>query len=313
MTKKRKIIGIMVGTFNEVENVKPLYEEIKQIFETEITEYDFNILFIDNASQDGTQEVLAKLATDKRVKVIFNTQNFGPNRSAYHGMVNAPGDAVIMMCADFQDPPALIPNLVAKWTEGQQIVMARKRHSQEGLLFAKIRSGYYWALRQSNGLYSKISNCTGFGIYDRNVIQKLQTINDPNPFFRGIIAEIAGEIAFIDYDRPERRAGKSNMNFLALWDEGIVGLINNSRIMIRLMSICGLALAFLSLSAAVITLVLKLMFWDSYNWNSANHNHQFTLLGILMMCVGVLGEYVGAIYIQTLNRDRVHEKKRLNF
>jgi len=308
------LIGLMVATFNEEENVQELYEEIVLTFAKELPDFDFNILFIDNSSTDGTQQKLREIAKDPRVKCIFNIRNFGPNRSAYHGMLNCPGDAVVMMCADFQDPPELLPQLIRQWKSGKKTVMARKADSKEGLFMKALRKLYYRALIRSNEVYGSISNCTGFGIYDRAIIDRLAKVNDAYPFFRGIVAEVADDITYVDYIRPRRKRGSSSMNFFALWDEGIVGLMNNSKLAIRCTSLIGIVCAFGALCFAVLYLALKLIFWDDFPVGIAPIViSQLMLFGILLICVGVLGEYIGAIYSQVLSRDLIYERERINF
>ena len=306
-------IGIMVGTFNEEENVEAIYDSISATFSSDIPDHKFHILFIDNCSTDQTQKKLKALASNSNVSCIFNARNFGPNRSAYHGMINAPGDAVIMMCADFQDPPELLPELVRRWERGNKVVMAKKQSSDEGFFFHAARFFYYKLLKFSNPLYARIHNCTGFGIYDRSVVERLKTIRDPYPFFRGIIAEVVEDIEHVKYHRPPRAAGSSKMSLFNLWDEGVVGLINNSRIILRIITVIGLLISVMSFLAALIYLGLKLTNWSAFPIGIAPLVIlQFILLGILMVFLGVISEYIGAIYTQVLDRERVYEEERIN-
>ena len=314
VAKEKPRIGILIGTFNEEENVVPLFEEIEQVFSKHLQDFIFEVLFIDNASTDKTRTKLRELAKDKRVKCIFNSRNFGTNRSSFHGILNTPGDAVIMMCADFQDPPEMLVPLVRKWYEGSKVVMARKRSSDESFFIGFLRKLFYLALRAGNPVYASVTNCTGFGIYDRSIVDRLSGLNDRYPFFRGIIEEITQEIDHVYFDRPARRHGQSKMNFMSLWDEGVVGLINNSKLAIRMTTIIGVAMSTIAILAAFLYFVLKLIYWEDFPMGIAPMLIlQFLLFGALFFILGILGEYVGAIYTQVLARERVYEVERLNF
>ena len=309
-----KTIGILIPTYNEEDNVEQITAAIKSVFETELEEYDYNIVFIDNNSTDNTQDKLRQMASgDQSIGCIFNTRNFSAHRSSFHGILQVPGDAIVLMCADFQDPPALIPNLVSKWASGKKVVMARKMSTDEGLIIKILRSCYYKTLSLGNPMYSKVQNCTGFGIYDRTFINALKQIHDPNPFFRGIVAEITGNIDYVSYNRPKRLHGKSKMGFWSLWDEGVVGLINNSKIFIRIITAIGFSLSLLSFCGAVTYLILKILYWSHYPVGIGPLLIlQFLFIGFLMMFIGIVGEYIGAIYEQVLARPRVSEEQRIN-
>lgn len=308
-----KHIGICCATYNEVSNVENLYEAIKKIFDDLGQGYTFTILFIDNCSGDGTREVLLKLSKDSRVACIFNRQNYGANRSSFHGMLQCPGDAVIMMCADFQDPPEILPKLIEQWSKGNEVVMARKQTAEDGILLNFLRSSFYRLLAFSNPIYASIQNCTGFGIYDRDVIEVVKQVDDKYPFFRGIIAEICNSIEYVDYHRPNRSSGKSAMGIMKLWDEGVQGLMNSSKLGLRLISIFGLTLCVISIVGVLIVLSLKLIFWDAFPIGIAPILLiQLLSLGCVMLALGVIGEYVGGVYSQTLGRACVYEAKRIN-
>lgn len=306
-------ICVMIATFNEVDNVEPLYEEIKSEVRPLQDKVSLSFLFIDNKSDDGTRDVLRKMSKNKDVMCIFNSANYGTNRSAFHGMVSAPGKAVIMMCADFQDPPNVVPKLICSWLDGQKVTMAKKLNRADGLLVGMLRSCYYMLLSKSNPMYKKISGCTGFGIYDRTVIDKLASLKDPFPFFRGMIAEVQSDIGYVPYNRAERKHGTSSMGFLKMWDEGVIGLINNSKAAIRLISLTGVITAVVSFIGFLTFIILKIFNWDLYPIGIIPiFLLQLIALGTLMFCLGVIGEYIGAIYTQVLNRPIVFEEERIN-
>ena len=308
-----KTICLVVPTFNEVQNVNALYAAITNVFKAELSEFEYSILFIDNCSQDGTKEKLRALTIDKRVRCIFNTKNFGPRRSGYNGMINSHGDAMILICADFQDPPELIPQLIRSWMDGHKVVMAKKISADENKFIYFIRSIYYHLLTRANPMYAKIHGCTGFGIYDRVIVDRFRSVRDREPFFRGIVAEVSGDIHHMPYHRPNRSMGKRN-NIANYWDEGLTGLINNSKLFIRMILFTGLITSILSICAAIFYVTMKLTYWSSFPTALAPlFILQFGLFGILLFSIGMVAEYAGAIYSQVLDRDLVYEEERINF
>ena len=307
-------IGVLVPTYNEEANVRPLYNALKEVFDGLIPDIKFRVLFIDNDSKDQTRDILMQLAREhKEVSCIFNERNYGANRSLFHGILECPGDAVIMMCADFQDPPHLIPEFVEKWQNGHPVVMAKKSNSNEHFGYKVLRKSYYKILGFSHPMYKDVDGCTGYGIYDRTVLDKLKTVNDKTPFFRGLVAEFCSSIEHIRYTRPTRAAGRSSMNLYRLWDEGIVGLINNSQIGIRIIAFLGFTFAMTALTTAVVVLTLKLFYWEQFLLGILPIILiQIFSLGCVMFAIGLLGEYVCGIYTQVLGRERVYEKQRIN-
>lgn len=314
MVDPSKTIGIMVATFNEEENVELLYEAIKATFKTKLAAYEFRILFIDNASTDHTRAILRKICErDKRVLCILNARNFGAYRSSYHAIVNCPGDAVISLCADFQDPPELIPDLVRMWANGNKVVLARKKRSHEGFLKSALRSIYYFLLSLVHG-NNAMRDCTGFGIYDRSIVNKLASIIDPIPFFRGIVSEITSNFEYLDYVRPARKHGTTKMNFYRLYEEGIIGITNGTVLPLRLIILVGLLVSVLSVVVGFSMVVT--WFFGIFFYPPGIIPILIVMLfffGLVIFLMGTLAEYVGAIYQQVLARDRVYEDERINF
>ena len=270
-----------------------------------------NILFIDNASTDETQKKLEAIALkNPKVRCIFNERNYGANRSSFHGMLQCPGDAVVMMCADFQDPPELLPILAKRWLEGSRVVMCRKQKTSERWPLKLLRFSYYKILAASHPMYREIVGCTGFGIYDRSIIERLDRVDDTYPFFRGLVAEVCSPIEHLDYERPNRVAGTSSMNIYRLWDEGVVGLMNNSKLSIRLISLMGLLLCSRGFNrvsncdGTEATILAVISHWDNPHGIASTFS-----VGCIMLSLGVLGEYIGGIYTQSIGRERVYEKK----
>ncbi len=309
-----KNITVVTACYNEELNIEQVYCRVKGIFNTELTRYSYEHLFIDNASEDDTLKILKSIAaTDKNVKVIVNSRNYGHIRSPYHGLIQAEGDAVISIVADLQDPPEMIPELVKYWEEGAHIVVAVKKESQEHLLMFRVRKLYYVLLKHLSDV-DIIQNYTGFGLYDKKIITILKNIPDPYPFFRGIIAEIGFKVVQIPYSQPRRERGITKNNFYTLYDMGILGIISNSKVPLRIATFIGFILSFFSFLAAIVFLIGKIIFWNTFQAGIAPILiGNFFLFGILLFFIGILGEYVGAIYTQVLARPRVFESERINF
>jgi glycosyltransferase involved in cell wall biosynthesis len=309
-----KKIVVVTACYNEEENIEEIYKRVKAVFSSELQSYIYEHLFIDNASEDDTVKLIKKIAAkDSNVKIIVNSRNFGHIRSPYHGLIQADGDAVISIVADLQDPPEMIPDMVKKWEDGAYIVVAVKKESKEHPLMFRIRELYYDVLKQLSDV-SIIRNYTGFGLYDKKIIEILKHIPDPYPFFRGIIAEIGFHVEKITYTQPKRERGITKNNFFTLYDMGILGIISNSRVPLRLATFIGFILSLLSLLVGIGFLVRKLIFWETFQTGIAPMLiGNFFLFGVLLFFIGILGEYVGAIYTQVLARPRVFEAERINF
>jgi len=308
-----KLISILTACYNEEENVEELHSQIVQVM-SELPEYDFEHIYIDNASTDGTVAILRKLAAaDRRVKVILNARNFGHIRSPYHGILQAQGDAVISMAADLQEPPYLIKEFIKKWEEGYKVVMGVKSHSQETRLFFGLRKLYYRILGRLSDV-RQVENFTGFGLYDRQVVEILREINDPYPYFRGLIADIGFDAAKVEFVQPARKRGITKNNFYTLFDMAMLGFTSNTKIPLRLATMLGFLTAGISFLVGLFYLVYKLIYWQSFELGLAPLVVGiFFIGGVLLLFLGIVGEYVGAIYTQVLHRPLVIEKERINF
>jgi glycosyltransferase involved in cell wall biosynthesis len=309
----KKLISIVTPCYNEEENVEELHTQITQIM-SELPEYDFEHIYIDNASTDRTIPILRRLAgADKRVKVIINARNFGHIRSPYHAILQAQGDAVISMSSDFQDPPHLIKEFIKKWAEGYKVVMGVKSRSQETWLLFTLRTMYYRMLNRLADI-RLVENFTGFGLYDRQVVEILRKIDDPYPYFRGLIADIGFEAAKIEFVQPLRRRGITKNNFYTLFDMAMLGFTNNTKIPLRLATMLGFLISAVSFVIGLFYLFYKLINWQSFEVGLAPMVvGLFFIGGVLLLFLGILGEYIGAIYTQVLHRPLVIEKERINF
>lgn len=309
-----KTISVVTNTYNEEENVQLLYEKIKEIFTTQLKDYKYEHIFVDNSSEDKTVDILKQIALeDKNVKIIVNSRNFGHIRSGMYGLLQANGDAVISLVADFQDPPEMIIDFIKKWEEGNEIVVAIKKQSYENSLMFKIRKLYYKVL-DSVSEVRIFQNFTGFGLYDKKVIQNIRKMDDPYPFFRGMIAEVGFNVEKVEYTQPIRTRGITKNNFYTLYDIAMLGIINNSKIPLRLAIFIGAIVSILSFFVGIFYFIVKLIYWDSMTIGIAplviGGSFAFS---ILLFFLGIIGEYIGAIYTQVLNRPLVFEKERINF
>lgn len=308
-----KKISVVTACFNEEENVKEVYARVKKAM-SQFPQYAYEHIFIDNASTDRTVEILKALAKDdKNLKIIVNSRNFGHIKSPTYALLGAEGDAVISIVADLQDPPEMIPELIAKWQEGNDLVLAIKRDSEEKGVMFKIRELYYELLSKLSEI-EIFKNFTGFGLFDKKVIAALRRMNDPYPFFRGMLAEAGYKVAKIPYDQPIRIRGVTKNNLYTLYDMGILGIICNSKVPLRLSTFIGMITGVLSIAVGLVYFVLKLIYWDEMSVGIAPLIILFSFVssGILFF-IGIIGEYVGAIYTQVLNRPLVFEKERINF
>ena len=308
-----KKLSIVSGCYNEAGNVEELVARVARVMES-LPQYDYEQIIIDNASTDGTQEILRKLATgNPRLKVILNARNFGHIRSPFHGMMQGAGDAVVYMASDLQEPPELIPDFVKKWEEGAKAVVAIKDSSDESPLFFAVRRLYY---RLVEGLAETrtIQNFTGFGLYDRVIMEYCRGLKDPYPYFRGLIAEVGLPVERVSYHQPLRTRGFTKNNIYTLYDMAMLGITNFSKVPLRVAAMLGFAMALLSLVVALIYFFYKLVFWYSLPVGTAPLViGLFFFASVQLFFIGILGEYIGAIHTQVLNRPLVVEKERINF
>lgn len=309
-----KLISIVVPTFNEEENVVPLAEKIISVFKTELLKYQYEILFIDNNSEDKTREKIKGLChSNPNIKAIFNVKNFGQFNSPYYGLLQTMGDAAILIAADFQDPVEMIPVFVDKWENGHKIVCGIKTNSEENRFIYLLRSLYY-KLISSMSEIEQIEHFTGFGLYDRSFIATLRSIKDPTPFLRGIVAEFGSDICKVPYHQLKRNAGNSSNNLYSLYDAAMLSFTSYTKIGLRLATIVGFFFSVLSLTIAFAYLILKLLFWNRFLAGVTPILLGVFLFGsIQVFFIGLLGEYIMNINVRIINRPLVIEKYRINF
>ena len=307
-----KLISIITPTFNEESNIERLCLDIAS--EMKNSNYRYEHIVIDNSSTDQTIPILRKLSLkDKNLKIIINTRNFGHIRSPIHGMLQANGEALILMNSDFQDPVSLIPEYIKEWENGNKVVMAQKISSDEDVKVSFIRKVFYKFIKKISEV-SLPTNTTGSGLYDREIIEKIREINDPYPYFRGLIPEITNDVKLLPFHQPERLSGKTKNNFYTLYDIGILGIIKHSKIPLRFFTFIGLATSIISLIVAIIFFIRKLLDWESFTVGVAPLIIGFFFIASLQIfLLGFIGEYVMNILTQTRKMPLVIEKERINF
>ncbi len=308
-----KTISIVTPCYNEEENVRELYTQVKAVF-AEMPDYVYEHIFIDNASKDNTVAILKDIAkNDPNAKIIVNSRNFGHIRSPYHALLQAEGDAAILLVADLQDPPGMIKDFVAKWEEGYKVVLGVKSQSHESPVMFAIRKMYYNFINRVSEI-ELTKNNTGFGLYDKQIIQILKEIGDPYPYFRGLISDIGFESYKIEYIQPIRKRGITKNNFYTLYDIAMLGITNHSKIPLRLAAMLGFLMSALSLLVALGYLLAKVFFWNYFSLGTAPLIiGLFLFSSVQLFFIGIIGEYIGSIHTQVLKRPLVVEKERINF
>ena len=307
-----KLISIVTPCFNEEQNIEKLCLEVEKIFKN--LKYKYEHIVIDNKSTDKTRNILKSLVQkNKNLKVILNSKNFGHIRSPYYAMLQSSGDAVILLSADFQDPIELIPDLIDKWKNGNKVVMLKRKSSSENFFMTFVRNSFY-KLISKIGETNLVENTTGSGIYDKDIIMSLKQINDPYPYFRGLITELTDSIGVIEFHQPLRKYGNTKNNFYSLYDLAILGIIKHSKIPVRVMIIFGFISSLICLFISVLYFFLKIIFWSKFSLGLAPLIIGiFGLASLQILMLGILGEYVILILTHSRNLPLVIEEDRINF
>lgn len=309
-----KTISILVPTYNEEENVRPLSDAVLQMLQRRLPQYDYELIFIDNCSSDRTREILTELcAENPKIKAIFNARNFGQFNSPYYGLCQTTGDCAVLLCADFQDPVDMIPQFVHEWENGYKIVCGIKTSSKENGIMYFLRSCYYKLIKKMSPV-EQIEHFTGFGLYDRSFLETLRNLNDPTPFLRGIVAELGPKRKEIPYEQAKRRAGKTSNNWYRLYDAAMLSFTSYTKIGLRIATIVGFLFSAIGFVVALVYLILKLVFWNRFAAGTAPVLIGVFLFGsIQLFFIGLMGEYIMNINTRVMRRPLVIEEKRMNF
>lgn len=310
----KKLISVLIPCYNEVENVQPISEAIINEFVTKLPQYDYEIVFIDNFSTDGTRNKIEQICKmNPKIKAIFNAKNFGQFNSPYYGMCQTHGDCTIGMCCDFQDPVELIPRFVAEWEKGYKIVSAIKTQSEENKIVRFLRTCYYKAIKKMSSV-EQIEHFTGTGLYDKSFIDVLRELDDPMPFLRGIVAELGPLRKAIEYTQAKRRAGKTHNNWYTLYDAAMLSFTSYTKVGLRVATIIGFLFSLLTMLMAIIYLCAKLIWWEAFPMGTAPMLIGMFFIGsVQLFFIGLVGEYVLNINARVMHRPLVVEEKRINF
>lgn len=308
----KKLISIITPTFNEETNIEKLSNAIAILMQN--LDYDYEHIIIDNASTDNTQSIIRELCLkSKKVKAILNTRNFGHIRSPYHAILCAKGDAVIAISSDFQDPPELIPQLIQKWENGSEVVFLKRISSKTNSILEQLKLFFYKVINLISDVRLE-KNVTGVGIFDKKIIENLKKINDPYPYFRGMIFELVDKVDTIEFDQPQRLSGKSNSSFFVLFDIAMLGIVKHSKLPLRIMTISGFIIGVATFFIGIFFIIKKLLSWDEFQLGLAPLiAGVFFGISIIIIMLGLIGEYIGFVLTQTRNLPLVVEKERINF
>ena len=311
---ERPVISVATSCYNECENIRPFYDRVRAVLK-EFPEYDYEFVVADNCSTDGTRDILRELAAqDRNFKVILNANNFGHIRSPYNALLSTSGDVAFYLCSDLQEPPEMLRDFMAKRAEGYKVVCGVRSGTRAGWLMEKFRRLYYYILAKSSPGQRIIPRFTGFGLYDREVIEALRRFREPYPYFRGLVGEVGFEFAEVEFVQEKRLHGRTKNNFFTLYDMAMTGFVNHSMLPLRMAAFAGFLLGAASLVIALVYLVLKLVFWDTFSFGMAPLMIGMFFFGaIQLIFIGVLGEYIGAILVRIKDRPLVIEEERINF
>lgn len=313
-TMSKRKVSIVIPSYNEEENIRPITEAVAEEIKTNLPEYDYEILIIDNNSQDNTRSIIRELCKEnKKVKAIFNEKNFGPDSSPYYGLLQASGDCAILFCADFQDPLEMIHKLVHEWEKGFTVVTAIKTESKENKLVRFFRTVYYKLMKKISNT-EIIEHFTGFGCYDQSFLQILRDLDDPVPFLRGVVSEFAGNRKSITYEQQKRRAGKSHIRFFTLYDMAMRSFTSYTKVGLRMASFLGYVIAIFSFVIAIIYFIRKLLNWNAFSFGiPVILVGMFFLGAVQLIFMGFIGEYILTINQRVMHRPLVVEHERINF
>ncbi len=314
MEAGRKKISMVIPTYNEKDNIFDDYNRLKGIMDRDLKDYDYEMLFIDNFSNDGTREELRILAKkDKNVKIILNGNNFGWMRSSFYGMTQTTGDCTVLLAADMQEPPEVMVDFVREWEKGYKVVIGIKSKSKENKLMYFLRNCYYNFLEKITENHH-IKQFMGFGLYDKDFIEILRKLDDPVPYFRGIVAELGYKMKKIEYVQERRKKGKTHFNFFRIYDLAMLGITSYSKVLMRIATLLGFGISGISIVIAIVTFILKVFRIINYPVGIAAISiGVFALGGINLFFIGLVGEYILNMNTRIMKRPLVVEEERINF
>lgn len=311
---KKKLISVVLPSFNEEGNIEKIYFEIIKLFKKQLKRFNYEIVFIDNDSKDNTRNIIRKICKkDKKAKAIFNAKNFGQFNSPYYGLLNTTGDAVISMASDFQDPVELIPEFVKAWEDGYKIAIGVRKTSTDNFILKTLKKVYYNLINKFSNV-DQIKMFTGFGLYDKDFVNILRKLDDPTPFLRGIVAELGYKRKEIEFNQGKREKGKTSNNFYSLYDAAMLSFTSYTKIGLRIATFLGGIVLVISVIIAIIYLIMKFIWWDRFQAGMIPMLLGMLFLGsVQILFIGIIGEYILAINQRVMKRPLVVEEERINF
>ena len=310
----KQTISVVIPSFNEERSVQEMVDRLSAVFRDDLPQYDYEIIFVDDFSTDGTREEIRRIAArDPRVKAVLNARNFGFHRNVFSALTYGSGDATFMLFGDLQDPPENLPEFVRAWESGKQVVIGQRRSSDEGFVMTGLRHLYYAVIRWFSDT-NQIPRFTGYGLYDREFIRILGEIEDIQPFFKAVVAEYGLNVEIVQYDQAKSARGKSNFNFLKNYDFAMQGITSSTKLLMRLATFIAAIVAIICLGFAVFVFINKLVNWDTYPVGEASTTVGIFFLGaVQLFFIGVLGEYILSINGRVTSKPRVVIGERVNF
>lgn len=309
-----KTISIVIPCWSEEKSIRQMYDRLTKIFQEQLLQYNYEIIFVDDYSPDNTRNEIRKLCDeDKCVKAVFNARNFGFNRNVFASLQYGSGDATFMLFGDCQDPPEILPQMIEKWEQGYKVIIGQKTKSDESRLMYSLRTVYYkliGALSDSK----QIQHFNGFGLYDKEFIDIMRQIDDPNPYLKGLVAEFGMDICILQYEQAESLRGKSGFNFMKYYDVAMLGITSYTKILMRIATFVGVILGLFSVCLAVFVFITKLLNWNAYPYGTASILIGVFFIGaIQLFFTGILGEYILSINTRSMRRPLVVVGEKLNF
>lgn len=309
-----KKISVVIPCWSEEKSVRLMYDRLRTVFDNQLSNYDYEIIFVDDHSPDNTWKEIENICKlDKKVKGILNAKNFGFIRNVFFTLKQGTGDATFMLFGDLQDPPELLPDFVKKWEEGYRVVIGQKVKSEESKVLYFWRSVYYKFIGSLSST-KQIQHFNGYGLYDKNFIDTINNIDDPIPYLKGIVAEFSMNPYIIQYEQSESNRGRSGSNFFKNYDLAMLGITSYTKTLMRMATFVGGILGIFSLLFAIFIFINKLLNWNEYPVGTASIIIGIFFIGaVQLFFIGILGEYILSINTRVLKRPLVVVEKELNF
>lgn len=309
-----KTISVTIPCWSEEKSIRQMYDRLRKVFQEELPQYDYEIIFVDDYSPDNTRAEIRKLCQeDSKVKGVFNARNFGFNRNVFATMLYGSGDATFLLFGDLQDPPELLPQFVKEWEAGHKVVIGQKSKSDESKLMYALRTLYYNVIGKLSDS-NQIQHFNGFGLYDKVFIDVMRQIDDPNPYLKGLVSEFGMGIKVVQYEQAVSNRGKSGFNFMKYYDVAMLGITSYTKILMRVATFLGALLGIFSVCLAAFVLISKLLNWNAYPYGTAAILIGVFFIGaVQLFFMGILGEYVLSINTRSMRRPLVVVGEKINF